>query len=511
MSQIKKKKLLIVAILLIALAVRLWGIGYDLPYIYHPDEPWPIRIGHRMLVTRDFNPNFFDWPSLIIYVNLYIQSAYYFIANLFSFGTSPEIINPLVEVAMGVTYSPKPTIVLLGRLVTVFIGVGNVALTIWTGKKLSCDLKVGALAGLMMALSEPNVGLNRFITPDSYATFFVAVVLLASVLIFRKGRTRAYVIGGLGLGLAIASKYNSALVVIVLLVGHFLRTGWQGYKDYRLYLAFGLAGLAFVVANPYALLDFSAFYADFASTGQHYSKGHEGMEGDTLRWYLDYMWKTAGFIYILAALEILRGLYARSKEIILLSVFPIVYFAFISSFVVRNDRTLLPLTTFAFLLAASFFIYVLNITKRLQSRRLRRLSTFAMICLLGLSFVTPMSKVIKNAIWLTTVNSRETARVWIDDNLPAGSKVAVESYSPFVDPQRFVVHGVGRMIDHEPEWYVENGFDYLVFGQGMYGRFYRDPKRYGVQISQYESLFSAFTLIKVFVDGNYEVLVYAVR
>jgi len=29
---------LLLAVLMVALALRLWGAFYDLPYIYHPDE-----------------------------------------------------------------------------------------------------------------------------------------------------------------------------------------------------------------------------------------------------------------------------------------------------------------------------------------------------------------------------------------------------------------------------------------------------------------------------------------
>ena len=93
MKRVNRESILIAVILLIALSVRIWGISYDLPYIYHPDEPWPIRIGHHMLVTGDFNPHFFDWPSLIIYINLLIQAIYYSIGKFFGFGNplSPRV------------------------------------------------------------------------------------------------------------------------------------------------------------------------------------------------------------------------------------------------------------------------------------------------------------------------------------------------------------------------------------------------------------------------------------
>jgi hypothetical protein len=67
------------------------------------------------------------------------------------------------------------------------------------------------------------------------------------------------------------------------------------------------------------------------------------------------------------------------------------------------------------------------------------------------------------------------------------------------------------MIDHDPEWYSEQGFDYLIFSQGMYGRFYQEPQRYGSQVSEYDKLFGRFQSVRLFKDGGYEVRVYRVK
>ena len=293
------------------------------------------------------------------------------------------------------------------------------------------------------------------------------------------------------------------------LSAHLLRHGKRVLRERDLYLALLACGLGFLATTPFALLDFPKFWTDLRFEGQHYATGHEGMEGNTLRWYLNHMWQTANIIYILATLEILRGIYSYSRKTILLSAFPVFYFVFISSFVVRNDQTFLPLTPFLFLLAASFLVHLLSKANELQSRALHKMSILAVACLLGVGLVLPTSKVITDTIRLTTIDGRETARVWISNNLPSGTKIAIESYSPFVEPEKYLVQGVGKMIDYEPEWYIENGFDYLVFSQGMYGRFYLEPERYTAEIAQYDVLFDGFTLTKTFVEDDYEIRIYA--
>ncbi|MBK6710907.1 MAG: hypothetical protein IPG51_11320 [Chloroflexi bacterium] len=45
--------------------------------------------------------------------------------------------------------------------------------------------------------------------------------------------------------------------------------------------------------------------------------------------------------------------------------------------------------------------------------------------------------------------------------------MALEPYAPFVDPQQFSATGFDYLYLHTAEWYAENGFEYLVFAQGV--------------------------------------------
>ncbi len=67
------------------------------------------------------------------------------------------------------------------------------------------------------------------------------------------------------------------------------------------------------------------------------------------------------------------------------------------------------------------------------------------------------------------------------------------------------------MIDRTPEWFIDQDFDYLVFSQGIFARFFADPEKYGEQVTAYDNLFNRFQLVKLFEDGNYEVRVYKVK
>ncbi|OQA16700.1 MAG: hypothetical protein BWY63_02664 [Chloroflexi bacterium ADurb.Bin360] len=208
---------------------------------------------------------------------------------------------------------------------------------------------------------------------------------------------------------------------------------------------------------------------------------------------------------------IVYGAIRHPKETVLLSIFPVAYFAFISNFIVRNDRTFLPLAAFLFVLAAWFLIELPDKFRTLQPESLRKPALAILAGLALVALAQPISKTIADARSLETVNSRETARVWIDNNLPPGAKVAIESYAPFVDPSRFAVQGFVRMIENAPEWYSEQGFDYLVFSQGIYGRFYREPERYHNEKSQYDALFEYFNPVMILTDGDYEIRILSIK
>jgi 4-amino-4-deoxy-L-arabinose transferase-like glycosyltransferase len=489
-----------------------WGVNYDLPYIYHPDEPGYIVISQNIFKTGDLNPHFFNYPSLFFYINALAYIPYYLLGKIIGIFRTPNDILPPISLAMGVTLAQMPTAVLLGRIITIGFGVGTVGLVYFNGKQITGRTSVGILASLMAAISPTTVWHSRLITPDTFVTFFASASLLASTLVYQQGKTWQYAIAGICVGLTASSKYNGGLVILSLLLAHLLRYGKAAFKQPKLYLALLLCGVGFLATTPYAILDSTRFLRDLRFEARHYSTGHAGMEGNSLEWYLNYIWETGGGLYLLAALGVLYGSIVRPKETSLLSIFPLVYFPFISSFAVRNDRTFLPMAPFLFLLAAWFLITVFDKIRKLQTRSWQRRFSLAVLASLAIAVLAlPISKTMADTCHLTTVNSRETARVWIDNNLPPGTKIAIESYSPFVNPFKFSVQGFMRMIDHEPEWYVEQGFDYLVFSQGMYGRFYRDPERYKNEILQYDNLFRRFSLIKIFTDGDYEVRVYRVK
>lgn len=499
--------------LLLAAGLRIWGSGYDLPFIFHPDEPFNITVAQRIFKTGDLNPHYFNYPSLFFYINALAYGPYLAAGELLGIFRSGADILPPNSLMQGVTIAPTPSAVLLGRSVTICFGVGSAGLVYLIGRQLREGPWVGLLAALMVAISPTMVGLSRFVTSDSQVTFFALSSLLAALLAMKQGKTRHYVAAGLFAGLAASSKYNGALILVSLALAHAFRFGKQALWKRGLYVAAAAAAIGFIATTPYSILDPSSFMSGLRYEAAHYALGHAGMEGDAAGWYLGLMATTSGGLYLLAGFGIANGLWSRRKEVAIVVIFIAVYFAFISSFAVRNDRTFLLVAPFLFVLASDFAVDL--ISRLAGGILLPRFARGALIAACAGVLVTALSGSLSNTVaatrQLTALDSRQTARIWIDNYLPPKSRIAIEAYAPYVDPARFEVLAIGKMIDFPSEWYLEKGVEYLVYGEGMFGRYFARPDLYAAEISKYEAQFSRFFLEKVFEDGGYEVRIYRAR
>lgn len=511
LTRIRLEHWLLSAILLLALGLRVAAIDYDLPAIFHPDEPAVIRISREMFATGDLNPHFFDYPSLIFYSNALAYAPLYVAGRLTGAFDSRADILPLESVAMGTVRTPQPAAVLLNRSVSLAMGVGTVALLYFIGRVLFDRPDVGLLAALLLAVAPNPTYHSRIVTTDAMVTFFILLAMLMAALIWRQGRTRHYVLAGLAVGLAAGTKYNGAMVALIVPLAHFLRAGWRGWRDGRLYGAGLVAVVVFLLTTPYAILDYPAFSTALLGVMGHYDRGHAGMEGDPLAWYATFLWTTMTLVPLLALMQIGRGVWQRSQPTLLLAAYPVVYFLFIIRFEVRNDRTILPIVPFLFLLAAVVLADLMVLRARAAGRPARVGLSALLVGLLAATVLYPATLTLRENRILAGELSLETAAEWLADNLEPGARVAVGAYSPFVDQSDFDVVGFNSLIDNPPEWFAAQGFDYVIAASGMYGRFYRDPARYADEIARYDQLFGAFELVRVFDDGFNEVRVYRVR
>ncbi|HTA11818.1 MAG TPA: glycosyltransferase family 39 protein, partial [Solirubrobacteraceae bacterium] len=256
------------------LALRVWGTRQGLPYAYNADE-YDHFVVHamKMFERGTLNPEYFANPPAFTYVLHFLFAVSYGGAHgaVHAFAVHPEAVYTLARVAAA----------LLGTLALWLLYLAGARLF---------DRAVGLLAAAIEAVAFLPVFYAHLALNDVPTLAPATLSLLGSAGVVRKGRVRDYVLAGVGLGLACASKYTAGIVLVPLLAAAALRAGGgteageadaasdPGAADQSgagaarrarralvgLALASAAALGAFVIANPYALLDYSAFHAELA-------------------------------------------------------------------------------------------------------------------------------------------------------------------------------------------------------------------------------------------------------
>ena len=119
--------------------------------------------------------------------------------------------------------------------------------------------------------------------------------------VYRYGRRRDYALAGAALGVACATKYTAGIVLLCLVAAAVVgpAPAWRG-----LALAGALAVVGFVVANPYAVLDWQAFRDGLQKQSEASGDGGGklGLLGDSgLLYYLGTLTWGLGWLPALAA------------------------------------------------------------------------------------------------------------------------------------------------------------------------------------------------------------------
>lgn len=465
-----------------AAALRFTGIRFGLPYLEHPDEWATADPALRMLKTADYNPGSFVYPSLTTYLQLGVAALH------FLWGAGAGLYTTVNDVAP-VHFYPW------ARGFTALLGTMSVALTFVIGRRLY-GRGVGLLGALLMAVYPAATGDAHYITTDTPAMFFTLLAFLAiiSLVIPNSSQVQAVhverdarafglrvLLAGVAVGLATATKYNVAVLVLPLVVALVFRRADENHQDAARNMPFmaglpafalALLGVAagFTLGTPYWLPQLPQLLNDLASIVIHYKiTGHPGAEADVPALFY---WDAALANGWLLAWAFLAGLglafvrHRRADVLILAFVVPsLLQLASVRVVFFRNTMPVLP---FLCLLAAALVASVAGVAGR-ERRTLGRnrfhvsmsRSQLAIMVLTLLLAVQPLG-VAAHDEWLRT---RPTTRVlatnWVEEHVAPGALLWMEDHTLTVS-SRFRVRGGEPVTTHPPEWYRENGFDYLV-------------------------------------------------
>jgi len=237
---------------------------------YHPDE-YVILKSLSAMRPAEFKlfPGFFAWPALQFYV---IGAALKVSGWLGLVKLVPDINfyfqNP----------NEMARLYMVGRVVTLLFGLGAILLAWMAGRKLLGEMGGGA-AALLLAVT-PLFAVNaHYLTADVPMLSWVLLTLFYSINIMQRGRRRDYVLAGVALGLAAATRYQGAFAAMLIFTAHMMRPCDEGgqnvvvgarhalplrrtlrrLKALDLWLTAGVSILIFLSLNPYIFSRFPQF------------------------------------------------------------------------------------------------------------------------------------------------------------------------------------------------------------------------------------------------------------
>jgi hypothetical protein len=421
------------------LGLRLWGVAEGLPYAFNADEADHFVPRAVAMFGHDLNPHYFANPPAFTYVLHYLYALAY--------GGKAGVHH---------AFALHPTdVYTLARIAAAVLGVAALWLLYVTGARLF-GRAVGLLAAAIEAVAFLPVFYSHLALNDVPTLAPLTLSLLGSAGVLSKGRRRDYLLAGVGLGLACATKYTAGVVVLPLaaaIVARYLQREPDAARDALFGVAIGAVAalLAFFVANPYSLLDYKAFHHELVhqSTLSAESQGKLGAPRDGgLAYYLWTLTWGLGWAPALASLGGAIVVWRRGVRFgWLLVPAPLLFLAFMGLQGRYFGRWLLPIFPILCLLAAVFVLWCAGQLARLASRALsarrqargsgpdggrrgRRLGVVLAVLLAALVLAQGLVFSVHSGLVLSRADTRNITRQWMAANVPAGAKIVAEPVSP---------------------------------------------------------------------------------
>ena len=258
-------RVLLIAVLAIAVGLRFYGLSWDDGFSYtpHPDEraildrvigvspPGLGEIG--LLLDADlspWNPRWFNYGSFPLYVLKVVQIV-----------GSPFLGDDVNDIRV------------LGRAVSGLADIATI-LVVYGIASLAFDRRTGLLAALLTALAVIHIQLSHFFAVDTLQAMFAIAALYFMIRVAREGRMRDSLLAGALVGLGLATKASQLPIVAPFVIAHLMfafglngKEATDRFKERLETASWGLVGggavavIALMLAQPYTLLDWGTFFS----------------------------------------------------------------------------------------------------------------------------------------------------------------------------------------------------------------------------------------------------------
>ena len=417
---------ILILIISFSFGIVICSVKTNLPYTYWHDENNFVETALRF-GSGNLEPQSLKHGSLLTYFLLFGYGVYYLILKFLGLVASPA--------GFALEYIKNPTtFYIIGRTIVALFGTGVVYLTYLIGNKLF-NKRVGILSAFFVAFSFLHVNMSINIKADIPAEFFLLFAYLFSLnIIFSKEKNSKskylyYILTGLLIGLATATKYFSLLGCLFFFLAHILSYPKSKCKDMKSILKYIfdkkiLIGsffilVGFFIGEPFAFINPRIFIGGLSELFTEYIVLNENLNSQ-LFFFVGHFKNSIG---VPLAICIIVGLIftiikSSTKGLILIS------YPFALSLVIFLSRGftyhLISVFPFLFILSAFLIDSILTFIFKKKSIPL-------IIGLVGFLMLIPsFLNTIRLISLLGRPDTRTIAKNWIEQNLPSGSTILTE-------------------------------------------------------------------------------------
>ena len=242
-------------LLLCGLLFRISGVFWGIPPFdagfFHPDEP-------KLIVGA------YNFPQDIAErTDLRYPTAYHYIIGLMTWPIKKMIQSVNLEMNAYIT------VYLLGRLLSVILGVASIALLYMFVESIS-DKRHAIVSSAVLCFSLYHVTNSAWATTDVATSFWFIAYLLFAVKAIKVDSTKFALASGVSLGFLVGTKYTGAIAVIPFLIALFLQHAKSEHEgilgllrsivsDQKLWIVGASSMFVFMLSTPGILLQTEAF------------------------------------------------------------------------------------------------------------------------------------------------------------------------------------------------------------------------------------------------------------
>ncbi|HEX8967738.1 MAG TPA: glycosyltransferase family 39 protein [Chloroflexota bacterium] len=436
-----------VLVFTLALGLRVWGIGFGLPELYHPDEP--AYVLQALAVARGLPDGLtFADPPLFKYVLLGEDVVLYGWQRLVGAVASPQGFVDRFRADPSQLYlSARLTSAVFGA--TTALAAGGLAQHL-AGRRAAL-LAAGLTAITFLLVRDAHFGVD-----DALVSLLVALGLIFCARVVAGGSRRDYLAAGALSGLAFAAKYDGIALLVPLTVAHVVRRGRRSHREALLALAACLVAsvVAFpsLVTEPGRVVNDVYLHLYLAASG-----GYDGLDpAGGYVFYARALVTGLGWPLLLAGVAgLLLGVARRQMSSVVVASLPIALLAVLGSQQLYFARFALPALPPLIVGAALLLDSLMSIQLGVG------LLASALVAM------PPLVDTVRFDALLTRVDTRALARDWVAADLPLTASIAVDAppLGPRLDsdaPRQVLVADAWSLFDLTPAEYRARGVEYVV-------------------------------------------------